>query len=151
MFILCAVALATATAWAAGAGKMKGGIMVSDQDLPPTADQNKFLDALGKWNRSEISKPKDADTWSIHVVAFPDKKPETTSVTLLVFDVTDGKKDYLTRKDISCDPKADILVADVDISTDDGVKAGHTIQLVLARLVGESEIDLAKTGKIVFK
>ncbi len=138
-------------AWAAGMGKLKGQIVISDQDLPPTNDQNKFVDALGKWSRTEITKAKDNDTWTIHVVAFPDKKPDTTTVSLLVFDVTDGKRDYLTRKDINCDAKAEILVTDVDLTVDDGIKPGRSIELVLARLVGESEVDLAKTAKLSFK
>lgn len=147
--VLC-VCGSAATALAAGPGKLKGALVVSDQPLPSVEDANKFVDAVRKWGRSEIPKPEGTDTWSFHVVAFPDKKPGSSSLTLLFFDASGGKREYLTRKDINVDANADILAFDIDVTVEDGIKPGQPVEMVLARITGDKQFDLAK-AKVTFK
>ena len=143
------VLLATATAWA-GLGKLKGQIVLSDQPLPAMNDDgDKAADQLKKANKDKLERSKDSDGWSFHMMAFLDKRPGVTSLSLMLYDITDGKHNYLTSKDISCDVGAEILASDIDVSEDDGVKAGMKIEIDLAKIVGDKEIDLAKT-KVTF-
>ncbi len=143
--------LAAATAWAGnGAGKLKGQIVVSDQPVPAIDDEDKIADVLKKWQRAVIEKAKDSDAWTFHMMMFPDRKPGVTTLSLLFYDVSGGKHNYLTSKDISCDAAATILASDVDVSEEDGVKAGMKVELSLAKIVGDKQTELAKT-KLTFK
>jgi len=105
---------------------------------------------LKKWSKTTLEKAKDSESWSFRLMSFPDKKPGTTTLSLLFYDVSDGKKRYLTSKDITCDPSATILASEVEVSVEDGVKPGMKIELALARIVGDKQTDLAK-AKLSFK
>lgn len=151
--VLLVVATAGTVSAAKGAPKqagLKGQILVSDQPVPALDDEDKMNDVLKKWSKAVIEKGKDAESWSFHMMSFPDKKPGTNSLTLLFYDVSDGKRTYLTSKDISCDPAATILASEVEVSAEDGIKAGMKIELALARIVGDKQTDLART-KLTFK
>jgi hypothetical protein len=145
-----AVSFLWSAAWAAGAAKLRGQILVSDQPVPTLDDEDKMADVLHKWQKVTLEKPKDADTWSFHMVSFPDRKPGVTTLSLLFYDVSAGKPKYLTSKDISCDAGAEILASDVDIGAEDGVKPGMRIDITLAKVVGGRQTDLAK-AKLTFK
>jgi len=136
--------------WAAGATKLRGQILVSDQPVPTLDDEEKVADVLKKWQKATIEKPKEADSWSFHMVSFPERKPGVTTLSLLFYDVSEGKPRYLTSKDISCDAAAEILASDVDVSTEDGIKPGMKVDMTLAKIVGGRQTDLAKT-KLIFK
>lgn len=138
------------SALAAGPAKLKGQIVVSDQPIPMFDDETKMVEVVKKWSKGTIEKAKDSDTWSFRMMSFPDKKPGTSTLTLLFYDVSDGKKSYLTSKDISCDAAATILASEVEVSVEDGIKAGMKIELALARIVGDKQTDLART-KLTFK
>jgi hypothetical protein len=147
--IVAAMAAGTVAAAKAGGG-FKGQILVSDQPVPELDDETKMNDVLKKWSRPVIEKAKDAESWSFHMMSFPDKKPGTNTLTLLFYDVSSGKKSYLTSKDISCDAAATILASEVEVSVEDGVKPGMKVELALARIVGDKQTDLART-KLTFK
>ena len=148
--VLAALALVAGTAFAAGAGKLKGQILVSDEPVPKLDDEDKMADVLHKWQKATIEKPKDSDTWSFHMVSFPERKPGVTTLSLLFYDVSGGKAKYLTSKDISCDAGAEILASDVDVDAEDGIKPGMKVDITLAKIVGGHQTDLAKT-KLTFK
>ena len=135
---------------AAGAAKLKGQILVSDQPIPTLDDEDKIAEVVKKWAKGTIEKSKDTDSWSFRMMSFPDRKPGTSTLSLLFYDVSDGKKTYLTSKDISCDAAATILASEVEISEEDGVKPGMKVELALARIVGDRQTDLAK-AKLIFK
>lgn len=129
---------------------LKGQILVSDQPIPSLDDETKMNDVLKKWGKQTLEKAKDAESWSFNMMSFPDKKPGATTLTLLFYDVSNGKRTYLTSKDISCDAAATILASEVEVSVEDGVKPGMKIELALARIVGDKQTDLART-KLTFK
>jgi hypothetical protein len=135
---------------ASGTARLRGQIIASDQPVPTLDDEDKMADTLKKWQKSTIERPKDADGWSFHLVSFPDKKPGVTTLSLLFYDVSDGKAKYLTSKDITCDANAEILAAEVEIDSEDGIKPGMKVGMTLARVVGGKQTDLAK-AKLTFK
>ena len=141
---------AVATAAASPTAKLRGQIAVSDEPIPTFDDEDKIAATVKKWQKPVIEKAKDAEYWTFHMMSFPDKKPATTQLTLLFYDVSDGKKTYLTSKDISCDADATILASEVEVSVEDGIKPGMKVEMALARIVGDKQTDLART-KLTFK
>jgi hypothetical protein len=132
--------------WAAsGAGKLKGQILISDQPAPTLDDEDKVADTLKKWQKATIEKPKDTESWTLHMISFPDKKPGAQQLSFVFYDISDGKPKYLTTKDVTCDANAQILSSDVEVDTEDGFKPGMKVDVTLARIVGNRQIDLAKT------
>jgi len=139
------------TAWAtSGTAKLKGQILASVDPIPTLDDEDKVVDTLKKWQKPVIEKPKESDGWTFHIVSFPDKKPGQTTLSLVFYDVSDGKPKYLTTKDVTCDANAEILASDVEVDSDDGIKPGMKVDLTLSRIVGNRQTDLAKT-KLTFK
>lgn len=145
-----AATLAASVALAAGAAKLKGQILVSDEPLPTLEDENTMVAVLKKWAKSSIEKDKGSDSWTFRMMSFPDRKPGTTTLSLLFFDVSDGKKRYLTSKDITCDAAATILASEVEVSEEDGIKPGMKVELALSKIVGDKQTDLARS-KLLFK
>jgi hypothetical protein len=135
---------------APGAARLKGQILVSEEPIPTLDDEARMADVLRKWHKPVIDKDKDSDSWTFRMVSFPDKKPATSTLSLLFYDVSTNKRAYLTSKDLSCDPAATILASEVEISVEDGVKPGMKIELVLARISGDRQTDLART-RLTFK
>jgi hypothetical protein len=137
--------LCAAAAWA-GVGAFRGKIVVSDQPLPSLADDgDKAMAELKKANRDTLERSKDSESWSFHMMAFLDRKAGAPQLSLMFYNTAGGKHEYLTSKDISCDPGAEILATDVDVSEEDGVKPGHKISIELTRVNGSNETVLAKT------
>jgi hypothetical protein len=137
-------------AWA-GISKLRGQIIVSDDPLPMNLeDEDKLANALAKANKTTLERSKGSDTWSFHIMAFPDRKPGATSLELMFYDVTDGKRTYVTSKEISVsDAAAQMIAADIDVSEEDGIKPGRKIELDMAKMVGDKETNLAK-AKVLF-
>ena len=145
------MALAAAPAIAAsGTAKLRGQIAVSDQPIPTLDDEDKIAATVKKWQKQTIEKGPDAESWTFHLMSFPEKRPATTQLTLLFYDVSDGKRTYLTSKDISCDADATILASEVEVSTEDGVKPGMKVELALSRIAGDRQTELART-RLTFK
>jgi hypothetical protein len=144
--IACAV-IGLGGAARAGFGKLRGQIIVSDDPLPMNQpDEDKLANALAKANKTSLERGKGTDTWSFHIVAFPDRKPGATSLELMFYDVTDGKRTYLTSKEITLsDASAQVIAADIDVTEEDGIKPGRKIELDMAKMVGDKPTDLAKT------
>jgi hypothetical protein len=148
-----ALAIAITSGVALGAGgsaKLKGQILVSDEPIPTLDDEAKIGDVLKKWNKVVLEKPKESGAWTFHMMSFPSAKPGVSTLTLLFYDVSNGKKSYLTSKDVSCDPAATILASEVEVSEEDGVKPGMKIEISLAKIIGDRQTDLAR-AKLTFK
>jgi hypothetical protein len=143
---LCAGGLALA----AGAAKLKGQILVSDQPIPTLEDEKTVAEVVKKWSKGSIEKDKGTDTWTFRMMSFPDKKPGTTTLSLVFYDISGGKKQFITSKDISCDAAATILASEVEVSEEDGIKPGMKVELALARIVGDRQTDLAR-AKLTFR
>jgi hypothetical protein len=144
-------ALVGSGAWAgSGSAKLKGQILVSDQPVPTLDDEDKMADTLKKWQKPTIERADKSDSWSFHMVSFPERKPGVTTLSLLFYDVSSGRPRYLTSKDISCDASAEILASDVEVNDEDGVKPGMKVDVTLAKIVGGRQTDLAK-AKLTFK
>ena len=144
-------ALVAGSAWAAsGTAKLKGQILVSDQPVPTLDDEDKVADTLKKWQKGTIEKPKDSESWTLHIISFPDKKPGVSQLSFVFYDVSEGKAKYLTTKDVTCDANAEILASEVKVDTEDGIKPGMKVDVTLARIVGNKQTDLAK-AKITLK
>ena len=150
VIVFAALASSVGGAWAAGGARLKGQILVSDLPIPTFDDETKMADTLKKWQKATIEREKGAESWSFHMMSFPEKKPGVTQLSLLFYDVSGGKRSYLTSKDISCDAGAEILASDVEISDEDGVKPGMKVDVTLAKIVGGRQTDLAK-AKLTFK
>jgi len=135
---------------AKGLAKLKGQIIVSAEDLPVLDDEEKMVAELKRLHKTVIEKPKGGDTWSFTMMGFLDRKPGTSTLALLFYDTAGGKRTYVAGKDISCDPQGTILKANVEVTVDDGVKPGATLDLDLAKMVGDKAQSLAK-AKVTFK
>ena len=149
-FLSVAVILIAGVAVAGKGGGLKGQILASDEPIPALEDETKMVDVLKRWQKPVIEKGKDAEAWSFHMMSFPDKKPGASTLTLLFYDVSGGKRTYLTSKEISCDAAASILASEIEVSMEDGIKPGMKVELALSRIVGDKQTDLART-KLTFK
>jgi hypothetical protein len=135
-----------ATAWK----KFKGQIIASDAAIPSDyGSEKEMYAALKKATKANITKAADAEGWTIYFVGFFNKKPGAKAVSLVFYDVS-GKRSYVGNKEIQIDPNSQTLVADVEVSEDDGIKKGGRYEVVLGRKVGGKEIVFAKT-KLTFK
>ena len=130
------------------AKKYKGQIVASDQPLPMEGDEAAIAAGLKKAAKTTLER-SGTDPWSIHFVGFLSKKPGTDKISLLVYDVGSGKREYLTTKEISVEKDATILASSVELSEEDGIKPGTKAELVLATF-GSKQVDLAKV-KLTFK
>lgn len=140
----------TRAAGARSGNKLKGQIVVSDEVIPTFDDETKMAEILKKWKKTDIERAKDASSWLFRMMSFPSAKPGTTTLSLLFYDVSDGKRVYLTSKDISCDAAATILASEVEVSEEDGIKPGMKVELALAKISGDRQTELA-TARLTFK
>jgi hypothetical protein len=130
--------------------KYKGQLIVSDTQIRSDYDDDKeMIAALKKAHKPSLSKPDGSETWSVYFIAFLSKKPGGKAVSLVFYDVS-GKRTYVSAKEIQIDPSSNILVADVEVSEEDGIKKGHKYDVVLGRMVGGREQVFART-KLSFK
>jgi hypothetical protein len=129
-------------------GKFKGQIITAQQEIPVSDDEDELAATLARVAKTVLDKR--GDTWSFNMMGFLTAKPKTDEVMLLIYDITDGKRTYMTGKDISIDPEALIMAAAIEVTEDDGIKSGKKIELVLGRLVNGKETVFAKT-KVTFK
>lgn len=152
--VLCVLALAIA-AGAAGADvpvsvqkQLKGQIFISPEPLPQSADSDAALvKALKKAHKGELRSVK-ADgvaTWRFHVLAFMSKKPGVSQVSL-DFYLDDKSKAFVAQERLAgIDKGLTLLVAQVDLSEDDGLAPGKSYLVKLTAEVGGKEVVLATT------
>jgi hypothetical protein len=130
--------------------QLKGQILISPEQLPQTGETDAaLLKSLKKANRTELkhSKVDGVATWRFHVMAFMNKKPGVTQVAL-DFYLDDKSKSFVAQERLAgIDRDLTMLVAQVDLSEDDGLTAGKSYVVKLTAEVKGKEVVLA-TAKL---
>jgi cytochrome oxidase Cu insertion factor (SCO1/SenC/PrrC family) len=133
--------------------KYKGQLIVSDKAFEVVEDDESMGAQIKKNARTELTATggtEDGASWDFHWIAVLNKKPGTSNATVFFYDVTGKERKQATYKDIGCDPSQVVIVSDMSISEDDGLKKGNKYEIVLATTDGGKQTVLAK-GKVTFK
>ena len=131
----------------------KGKLFVSDKPFEASEDEDAMSNQVKKLGRTELKSTggtEDGASWDFHWLAVLNKKPGSTTATIFFYDVTGKERKQATYKDIGCDANQLIIVADLSIGEDDGLKKGNKYEIVLAVDQGGKQVPLAK-GTVVFK
>lgn len=124
----------------------KGQIVITDGDLPDTAEEQQTIAAIKKAQLSSISGEKNAEdvtTWTFRYTAFL-SKPGPTSLKI-AFYTNDKKKKYVADQRLDgVDPKSPVLAGEVLITEDDGLSKGGTYLIKLVATAGSKETVLAQ-------
>ena len=132
--------------------KHKGQLIVSDKPFEAGEDDSNRTAQVKKQGKSQLAATggsEDGANWDFYWLAVLNRKPGTSNATIFFYDITKERK-QATYKDIGCDPNQTIIVSDLSISEDDGLKKGHKYEVVLAVQQGGKSVPLAK-GKVTFK
>jgi hypothetical protein len=132
--------------------KYKGQLIVSDKPFEVVDDDDAMAKQIAKNSKSELAASggtEDGASWDFHWIAVLNKKPGVSNATVFFYDITKERK-QATYKDIGCDPNQLIIVSDMSIGEDDGLKKGNKYEIVLSVEQGGKQIPLAK-GKVTFK
>jgi hypothetical protein len=155
-YILAAVSLLVASVAFAQSTKFykkyKGQFFVTDTAFE-IVDDDAAMAAQVKKAKTELKSNggnEDAAAWRFNFMAVLNKKPGTASATIFFYDVTTRERKQATYKDIGIDGEQLIIVSDLDISEDDGLKKGNKYEIVLSVQQGGKQVTLAK-GKVTFK
>ncbi|HEU5059696.1 MAG TPA: hypothetical protein VFU21_24360 [Kofleriaceae bacterium] len=128
--------------------QLKGQIFVSPEPLPQSADSDDALvKALKKANRPEIKHTSvdGVPVWRFHVLAFMSRKPGVSQVAL-DFYTDDKTKAFVAQERLAgIDKGLTLLVAQVDLSEDDGLSPNKSYVVKLTAEVGGKEVVLATT------
>jgi hypothetical protein len=152
--VLCVVALSLA----AGASRadvplavqkqLKGQIFISTEPLPQSADDDgSLVKALKKANRPEIKHVTGdgVPVWRFHVLAFMSKKPGVSQVAL-DFYTDDKTRAFVAQERLAgIDKGLTLLVAQVDLSEDDGLAVNKSYIVKLTAEVNGKDVVLATT------
>jgi hypothetical protein len=132
--------------------KHKGQLFVATEAFEAT-DDDAALSAQVKKAKHELTstggRTEDSAEWRFHWMAVLSRKPGSANATIFFYDVTKERK-QATYKDIGIDPEQVMVVSDLVITEDDGLKKGNKYELVLAVDQGGKQVVLAK-GKVAFK
>jgi hypothetical protein len=157
---LLATAMAAAVVFVVGAAaaqtakfvsKYKGQLFVSDQEFAVTDDDAAMAAQIKKNARKELEGKDGAEgkEWSFHWLAVLSKKTSSANVTMFFYETNKAHK-QVTYKDLGIDANQQVIVADMNISEDDGLKKDTKYELVLASTDGGKQTVLAKT-QVLFK
>lgn len=128
--------------------QLKGQIFISPDPLPQSADSDAALvKALKKANRPEIKHTSADGTpiWRFHVLAFMSKKPGVSQVSL-DFYLDDKTRAFVAQERLAgIDKDLSLLVAQVDLSEDDGLSPNKSYVVKLSAEVHGKEVVLATT------
>ena len=128
--------------------QLKGQIFISPEPLPQSADSDaSLIKALKKANRPELKHLSfdGVPVWRFHVMAFMSKKPGVSQVSL-DFYTDDKTKAFVAQERLAgIEKDLTLLVAQVDLSEDDGLSANKSYLVKLTAEVGGKEIVLATT------
>ena len=131
----------------------KGKLFVSEKPFEASDDDDALAAQVKKLGRTELKATggtEEGASWDFHWIAVLNKKPGSASATIFFYDVSGKERKQATYKDIGCDPNQLIIVADMSISEDDGLKKGSKYEIVLAVDQGGKQVPLAK-GTVAFK
>jgi len=132
------VCTVSTTAWAL----QNGTIGVTDHALDPSSKT--FDRDLRKAMRTSL-KADASGHWHVYFVAYLNKAPGAEEVNAVFYDLPLKKDDQPSAFPIQTKPSARILMSDLDLSPEQGLKAGK-YQLRITRLVDGKETVLAKTN-----
>ena len=124
-----ALGLAGSAVLAAGRfyGANKGKLFVSDKPFEASEDEDAMASQVKKLSKTELKATggtEDGATWDVHWIAVLSKKPASSTATIFFYDVSGKERKQATYKDIGCDPNQLIIVSDLTIGEDDGLKKG---------------------------
>lgn len=145
---LFVLVVCTSPAWAAGSaayGRYKGQIVVAETEIPSPGDDRALVAALKKISKTTLTRKEGTAAWTLHFMGFLHKKPGESPINLVFYDVTKGKRTYVSNREINVDPEATIVLSTVEVSEDDGLKSGNKYEVILARMVDDKEIVYART------
>ena len=129
----------------------KGQLLVSTEPFE-ASDDDAALSAQAKKAKGELTATggsEDSAEWRFHWMAVLNAKPGSANATIFFYDITKERK-QATYKDIGLDTDGLMVVSDLVITEDDGLKKGNKYELVLAVEKGGKQVVLAK-GKVTFK
>ncbi|HZS36213.1 MAG TPA: hypothetical protein VFF06_05275 [Polyangia bacterium] len=135
-FALTVLALSPSPARAGATGSM---IITAEQ-----IDTTGKFEAEAKKKAVKVLKGSN-DSWQLYFIAWLKHTPGTSELNLVFYDQADKAHDPVNAFPISTQANAKILVSNVSFGTDQGFKAGHTYDVMLARLVGGKEDVFART------
>jgi hypothetical protein len=157
VFLTCTSLLLAASLAYAESSKFykqhKGQLIVSDKAFEASDDDATMSAQVkknGKTTLTATGGTEDGASWDFHWMAVLNKKPGSANATIFFYDVTTKERKQATYKDIGCDPDQLIIVSDLTISEDDGLKKGNKYEIVLAVDSGGKQVPLAK-GTVTFK
>ena len=152
--ILCALALAVGIGTSRAdvplkvQKQLKGQMFISPDPLPQSADSDAALiKALKKANRPELkhASTDGVPVWRFHVMAFMSRKPGVSQVAL-DFYTDDKTKAFVAQERLAgIDKNLTLLVAQVDLSEDDGLSPNKAYLVKLTAEVNGKEVVLATT------
>ena len=141
---LCLATLVCAQARAQGLDSYRGQILYDSKPFPPGGTQE-FRKALNKASaRTELDK--DGDAWNFHFVAVFRKPPGSEDVTLVFYDVTWGKREYVNVYEIKVTPTQETLLTQVVLLQSEGFVSGKKYQALVTRVIGGKESIYAKAS-----
>ena len=139
--LIIALGGALAVAAPALAGPPGGSLFITDHEVNTT---------LPDWEKRLPKEAKDTlvkqvDGWKIFLVAYLNKVAGSTEVNLVFYDVTGGKREQVNAFPVATKASAKILASSIEISEEQGFKAGHKYQVLVTRLIGGKEVVYART------
>lgn len=122
--------------------KFKGQIIVSDREIPVSDSDAEMVKTLKRIHKTSLDG--SGGTWSFYFMAFLNKKPGTSQLTVAFYDLSGGKRKMVTYKDIGVDASSTIVNTDFEIGEDDGIKKGTKYELAVVDLSTNKEVVFAK-------
>lgn len=139
--LLLAVAVAlgglASTAMASPAG---GTLYITDHQVD--THKEGWEKELKKVNKAALIKQGDA--WHVFFVAYMKKAPGAPDVNLVFYSLAGGKAEEANAFPIQTQPTAKILMSDVQVATDTGIKPGK-YEVRVTRLIDGKEEVYART------
>lgn len=122
----------------------RGQILYDAKPFPPGGTQE-FKKALNKAQaRTELDK--DGDAWNFHFVAVFRKPPGAQDVTLVFYDVTGGKREYVNVYEFKVSPDQETLLTQATLLQSEGFVSGKKYQALVTRVIGGKETIYAKAS-----
>ena len=137
------IAVLVATPALAQLGAYSGKILY-DSKAFPEGGTTEFKKALRKASaRAELAK--DGEAWNFHFLAVFRKAPGATSVNLVFYDVTGGKREYVNVFEIQLSADQTTLLSQVVLQPAQGFVSGKKYKALVTRLIAGKEKVYAKS------
>ena len=129
--------LLSSTALAAPAGTL----YITDHQVDTKTDG--WEKEAKKGNRASLDK--SGDGWRLYFVAWLKRAPGVDSVHLVFYEMDASKKDPVNNFEIGTQPTAKILMSDLTVGSEGGLKPGKYRVLITTLIKGREEV-LARTN-----